>query len=182
DLSTANSNVMYQLGVRHTMRPSTTIVIAEDNFYAVPFDVTTLIIRRYRHLGDDIGYSEVVRFRKELAMAIQQATSGDAPSAPDSPVYKYLPELIPPTMPGDANVDRVETPAPRGAAAPVDDAVSAILQEAKGAKKKGDFLSAKRLFAFVRATMKTEDPYIIQELALVTYKSRVPTPQAALEE
>jgi tetratricopeptide (TPR) repeat protein len=33
-----------------------------------------------------------------------------------------------------------------------------------------------------KESKKPEDPYIIQQLALVTYKSKQPTPQAALEE
>ena len=182
DLSTATANVMYELGVRHTMRPYTTIVIAEDNLYSVPFDVTAVKIRRYKHLGDDIGYSEVVRFRRELTEAIVEATSGDSPPAPDSPVYMFLRELTPPTMSGTAALagDKGETRG--GDVAPVDDAISSRLRQADEAQKKGDFLTAKSLLTYVRGAMKTEDPYITQRLALVTYKSKHPTPQAALEE
>ncbi|MFL6282732.1 MAG: TRAFs-binding domain-containing protein, partial [Pyrinomonadaceae bacterium] len=42
--------------------------------------------------------------------------------------------------------------------------------------------TAKALLEYVRGAMKKEDPYVIQQLALVTYKSRLPTPLAALEE
>jgi hypothetical protein len=182
DISTANSNVMYQLGVRHTMRPFTTIVIAEDKFYAVPFDVTTLNIRRYAHLGEGIEFDEVIRFRNILTAAILELTSGDFPATPDSPVYMYLPELIPPTMPGDAAVDSVKSAARAGDAAPINDSLSKRLREAEDAQKKGEFLTAKRVLTYVREAMKTEDPHIIQQLALVTYKSKYPTVQAALEE
>ncbi len=182
DISTANSNVMYQLGVRHTMRPFTTIVIAEDKLYAVPFDVTVLKIRRYTHLGEGIAFDEVLRFRNILTAAILELTSGDAPPAPDSPVYMYLPQLIPPTMPSDAAVNSMKSAARGGDAAPVDDSLSKRLQEADDAQKTGDFLTAKSLLMYVRGAMKTEAPYIIQRLALVTYKSRFPTPLAALEE
>ena len=49
-------------------------------------------------------------------------------------------------------------------------------------------MTAKVLLARLRKKMKDaapdkpEDPYVIQRLALATYKSRVPTAQAALEE
>lgn len=38
DLSTSNANAIYELGVRHALRPHTTIVMAESNF-AFPFDL-----------------------------------------------------------------------------------------------------------------------------------------------
>ncbi len=38
DLSTTNANAIYELGVRHALRPHTTIVIAEKNF-KFPFDI-----------------------------------------------------------------------------------------------------------------------------------------------
>ena len=37
DLSTSNANAIYELGVRHALRPHTTIVMAESNF-KFPFD------------------------------------------------------------------------------------------------------------------------------------------------
>ena len=37
DLSTSNANAIYELGVRHALKPTTTIVIAENNF-SFPFD------------------------------------------------------------------------------------------------------------------------------------------------
>ena len=39
DLSTSNKNAFYELGVRHALRPYTTVVIAEDGIKAFPFDV-----------------------------------------------------------------------------------------------------------------------------------------------
>jgi hypothetical protein len=60
DLSTSNRNAFYELGVRHALRPYTTVVIAEEQMMkAAPFDVNHISIRSYRHLGEDIGYNEV---------------------------------------------------------------------------------------------------------------------------
>src|SRR5512145_3464740 len=44
DLSTANKNAFYELGVRHALRPYTTIVIAEDGLKP-PFDVNHVVVR-----------------------------------------------------------------------------------------------------------------------------------------
>ncbi len=44
DLSTSNLNAIYELGVRHALRPNTTIILAEREF-RYPFDITSLVIR-----------------------------------------------------------------------------------------------------------------------------------------
>lgn len=73
---------------------------------------------------------------------------------------------------------------------------SILMQQVDEAQKKGEFVKAKSLLSSVREMMKTklpvkpeyppteklEDPYIIQRLALITYKSKYPTEEAALKE
>lgn len=86
DLSTLNANALYELGVRHALRPYTTIVISEDKL-VYPFDLNHVVIHSYQHLGDAIDYEEVERFRKALDLVIQ--TVLDKNEA-DSPVYTYL--------------------------------------------------------------------------------------------
>ena len=168
DLSTASPSVLYQLGVRHALRPSTTIVMAEDQLYVLPFDVNSVVVRRYRHLGEDIGFAEVMRCRQELAVAMAAAMAGD-PSPVDSPVYTYLPSLTPP------GTTRIET-------TPAADSISERLLMADEAQRRGDFRTAKALLTIVRGAMKADEPSVIQRLALVTYKSKLPTEQEALEE
>src|SRR6188768_2669449 len=53
DLSTANANALYELGVRHALKPFTTIVISEDKL-VYPFDLNHIKITSYSHLGDAI--------------------------------------------------------------------------------------------------------------------------------
>src|SRR5678815_3829064 len=60
DLSTSNCNACYELGVRHALRPYTTIIIAESQF-KFPFDLGHIVIRQYKHLGEDVGFAEVMR-------------------------------------------------------------------------------------------------------------------------
>ena len=108
DLSTYNVNAAYELGVRYALRPRTTIVVAEEEFKN-PFDFGHIALRRYKHLGEDIGAREAVRFREELKGAIQEIL---AANRSDSPVYIYLPQLAPPQMAA------VQAPAPAPTAAP----------------------------------------------------------------
>ena len=41
DLSTSNANALYELGVRHALRPHATIIMAEKQF-EIPFDLNHL--------------------------------------------------------------------------------------------------------------------------------------------
>src|SRR5262249_21110968 len=50
DLSTANLNAMFELGVRHAFKPRSTIILAEKQFSS-PFDVNHIVIHKYEHLG-----------------------------------------------------------------------------------------------------------------------------------
>jgi hypothetical protein len=191
DLSTANKNAFYELGVRHALRPYTTIVICEDGAKSFPFDVNHVLIRQYHHMGEGIDYGEVERFRADLTKAISDVLGKD-PRPKDSPVYTFLHHLNPPAL----------AEAMRGVAAEVAKAAPVVAATGSGsgvvyrelmdqvdeAQKEGDFVTAKALLSRLRkklreaAPERPEDPYLVQRLALVTYKSRQPTPQAALEE
>jgi hypothetical protein len=93
DLSTANVNTIYELGMCHALRPRGTIVVAENGF-RFPFDVSHMKIRSYEHMGADVGRREAERFKNDLKKAIEEVQiEGDQP---DSPLYSYLPALKPP--------------------------------------------------------------------------------------
>src|SRR6266513_4590790 len=87
DLSTSNRNAVYELGVRHALRPYTTVIIAEEQMMKSPFfDLNHIVIRQYRHLCEDIGVSEARRFTSELTDAIRQIMAIESTSRWDSPV------------------------------------------------------------------------------------------------
>src|SRR3954463_1806570 len=70
DLSTANPNALYELGIRHALRPSTTVVISENKL-PYPFDLNHVLITNYTHLGDAIDFDEVMRFREILGQNLR---------------------------------------------------------------------------------------------------------------
>ncbi len=195
DLSTSNKNAFYELGVRHALRPFTTVVISEDGIKTFPFDVNHIAVRQYHHLGEDIGFDEVMRFRQLLTQAIVEITKKD-PRPKDSPVYTFLNGLTPPALAAvvqaavQAAVETGPKPAsePEGAPKAVDPTHSVLMQQVDDAQKRGDFVTAKSLLGVIRGMMKAqapnrpEDPYVIQRLALITYKSKFPTEEAALRE
>jgi hypothetical protein len=195
DLSTSNKNAFYELGVRHALRPFTTVVISEDGAKTFPFDINHVVVRQYHHLGEDIGFDEVMRFRKLLTDAIVEIQKVN-PRQSDSPVYTFLNGLTPPTLAAvkaaaaeaTRSVEALETPQSFSGPAPEAPTISLMMQQVDEAQAKGDFIAAKSFLTFVRGMMKAqapsrpEDPYIIQRLALLTYKSKHPTEEAALKE
>jgi tetratricopeptide (TPR) repeat protein len=203
DLSTFNRNALYELGVRHALRPYTTVVIAEDGIKTFPFDVNHVVVRQYRHLGEDIGYEEALRFQRLLTDAINAVLS-QTPPAKDSPVYSFIAELTPPAraaaiaqanlQAGLVSVERgpaSAAPATTGAADQQTrdaDTHSALMRAAAAAHARGDFTSAKALFrtALNRMTkngvITADGVYVVQRLALVTYKSKQPSEKEALKE
>src|SRR4051794_2574059 len=76
DLSTSNANAIYELGVRHALRPQTTIVMAEKEF-AFPFDLAHLSILKYEHLGSDIGATEARKVSEALRQRLNAIAAKD---------------------------------------------------------------------------------------------------------
>ena len=182
DLSTYNVNAAFELGVRYGLRPHSTIVIAEKSFTS-PFDMNHVVIRRYEHLGPDLGSMEAERFRKDLRAAVAEIVG--QPKT-DSPVYTFLHKLRPPAL-----EDEVER------------AVEAVVAAAPAADVKGDDHNAKFLLDMALAKinpppgqpsdfagaisnlrdlqkLRPNDPFITHQLALATYKSKQPSPREAL--
>ena len=175
DISTSNVNAFYELGVRHALRPYTTITIAEDKM-VFAFDISHLAIRKYQHLGDGIDFGEVMRMRTEITAAIQAIL--DKPQS-DSPVYTFFTDLEPPVR---RQIEKaVAQSAPAAAQEAANMTISDLMTDANAAMDKSDFVSAKALMASVRR-MIPNDPYVVQRLALATYKAKLPSPLQALED
>lgn len=190
DLSTYNVNAAFELGVRYGLRPYATIIVAEEGFKN-PFDVGHIVIRRYKHLGEDIGAKEARRFRDDLKQAIKAIL---ADSKTDSPVYTFLHWLSPPReeqakVAADAlKTAAVGTAGVRGLgdvrqkeaeAEPAVHSAKASLDAALAKIAASDFVAACGLMEEVHK-QRPNDTFIVQQLALATYKAKLPTPEAAL--
>ncbi len=170
DLSTYNANAFYELGVRHALRPRTTIAIAENELQP-PFDANHTIIHKYEHLGKDIGYDEVIRFKKELIDTINNILEN---KETDSPVYTYLKQLKPPIFEeeDDQSTENRENSK---------ESLGNIIEKAINAMDDDDFLRAKGMFKYA-LSIDPNNEYIIQKLVLATYKSKYPDHITALNE
>ena len=168
DVSTLNANALYELGVRHALRPNTTIVISEDQT-KYPFDLNHTVIFKYEHLGKDIGVTEAIRFKKELKSLVQAILKKQKN---DSPVYTYLPKLKPPVFTGEELELITEKPKNQVS-------LSELISDAENAKNNNDFQVAILLYKAC-LTFEQQNVFLRQRLALVTYKSGKPNPKRAL--
>jgi len=221
DLSTANLNATYELGVRHALRPCTTVVISENKL-AYPFDVNHIAITSYALLDGGIDFEEVDRFRNVLKDKLSSVLKNPKP---DSPVYTFLnlnpPSIIAAAAAGaaigaavglaaappaaaaaaagaaiGAAVGLAAAPpaaATRGVTAIDETSLSQLIEDGEQAIKDSEFSSARKNFAkALDLTRKSQcdqggnlppqNPYLIQRLALATYKSKKPDPISALNE
>jgi len=193
DLSTANVNAFYELGIRHALRRRTTIVISEDKL-AYPFDLNHIKITSYTHLGEAIDYEEVERFRQVLGDTIDTVLNIDEP---DSPVYSNLHELAPPFI--QQNGTRPVSPLRMVIKDnPVDEVIqvdaghhpdnptlSVLVEQGEVALQNRDYEDAKALFdTALKLTFDdaNTNPYLIQRLAFATYKAKIPDVITALND
>ncbi|MBV8279870.1 MAG: DUF4071 domain-containing protein [Verrucomicrobia bacterium] len=86
DLTTANANVFYELGVRHAVRPASTVLL-----YAgasrMPFDVEPLRALPYKIEATGMP-AEPEKAKEVLINRLREAVN--APDAKDSPLYQLL--------------------------------------------------------------------------------------------
>jgi hypothetical protein len=195
DISTANPNALYELGVRHALRPFSTIVIKELDGKFI-FDLNHLATLQYKHLGEDIGSREASLKSAKLHELIQAVLSKQEP---DSPVYTYLAGLSVPTMTSSAFKHAVAE------AKVQSDSMAFALEQARSATQRGDSAGARDAFRRAydlqlrghgqdslilglahelpaQGRPCQSDPYLVQQLALHTYKAKQPSEVAALYE
>jgi tetratricopeptide (TPR) repeat protein len=85
DLTSANANVFYELGLRHAVRPGSTVLVFAEGMGQLPFDVAPLRALPYR-LGPDGAPADVASARDALAARLEAAR--DQPT--DSPVFQMV--------------------------------------------------------------------------------------------
>jgi len=175
DLSTSNLNAIYELGVRHALRPNTTIILAEREF-RYPFDITSLVIRPYTHLGAGIDAEDAEVARKTLVEALEHLT---AETEPDSPVYTFIPTLNAPFL-GDApaGADAADGETTSGAAN--EQTLGVLMDTFLDARASEDWAVAIALLGSIKA-LKPSDAFVVQQLAVATYKNKLPDVATSLD-
>lgn len=169
DLSTDNVNAAYELGVRHALRPFSTIVMKEEEGH-LHFDLNHVRTFRYRHLGEDIGAREARRAIAELKDMIKKVT---VEQKKDSPVYTFLPLLRHPQMSSEEFKELIEETKAAG------EDLSALVTEGKKAMSESRFVDAECAFSLAHQK-RPDEAYLVQQLALAAYKGAQPSKISAL--
>lgn len=172
DISTYNPNALYELGIRHAVRPFSTIILKERSG-KIPFDLDHNRIFQYTHLGEDIGADESARCRKELEELIQHIQKVEQI---DSPLYEYLNDVHPPTLPPEEYKQII------GELADKEERIFAIVERAKHLFAYENDAKQAAIYWNRAHKIVPNEPYFIQQLALCTYKSKHPSEQTALTD
>jgi hypothetical protein len=85
DLTTANANVFYELGVRHSVRPWSTILLFAAGGTQLPFDVAPLRAIPYR-LSPDGKPTDTAEVRAAITARLVEARNAST----DSPIFQLV--------------------------------------------------------------------------------------------
>jgi tetratricopeptide (TPR) repeat protein len=171
DISTFNPNAIYELGIRHAVRPCSTIVIKEEEG-RIPFDLDHTRTFHYKHLGEDIGADEAKRCQRELTEKIKRVT---ADSFVDSPLYDFIKGIKPPQIPQAEYQNIINDMAER------ESHIFAVVEKAKHHMLQDEFVEAAKLWEKAADAAPSED-YFLQQQALSIYKSKSPSEATALAD
>ncbi len=184
DISTGNVNAVYELGVRHALRPHSTIIMQEDQA-AFHFDLSHISTFTYRHLGSDLPARDAKEKKDALEKLIRTII---ATPTRDSPVYEFLNGLGEPMMSEGDYSNLLTVVEERG------DDLQQLIAKGKTAKKNEDLAMAAEAFgeAVEMIRRKAEDSddsvgqseadFVTQQYALATYKAKLPDEHEALEK
>lgn len=171
DISTGNVNAVYELGVRHALRPNSTIIMVEDEG-RLYFDLNHVSTFRYNHIGFDIAAREARRASAALGDLIASVMVS---KQPDSPVYTFLPRLQRPRLTDEQFADLLDD------AEAAQTRLAGLMHRAQMFSDTSRHADAKETLKLA-AVMKPGEPFILQQLAVATYKAKVPTLSVALFE
>lgn len=172
DITTMNENAIYELGIRHALKPfSTIIMMQESEKTVIPFDINHCRILTYKEIGETLDENEIT----EIKTLLKKFVKASEEQKPDSPLYTYLPNITPPTLSDEEFLDLVQLVKEN------EENISSLVDKAEILKNEGRFndsiLEWKKLHELLPA-----NDYVVQQLALVQYKSKFPNETMALDE
>src|SRR6266849_5816666 len=92
DITGANPNVFYELGIRHALRPRSTVILFREGT-VIPFDIA--LVRGLSYKTD--GSGEPVETEASVGAIAEQLHSARDNPHPDSPIFQLL-DVIPHTL------------------------------------------------------------------------------------
>lgn len=171
DISTYNPNALYELGIRHAAKPFSTIIMKEEEG-SIAFDLNHIKIFKYKHLGEDIGKSEAERCIDQLKKLIETVTSN---TKIDSPLFEFIGSIKP------HSIDPEEYKSIIRDLTEISTSIYTIVEHARNEMDSGNFTEAKKLWQRA-CELVTNESYFVQQMALATYKSELPSKAVALTD
>lgn len=172
DLSTLNPNALYELGVRHALKPFTTIMIGESSLFGdkskgipsrLPFDLNHYVVLPYQHSGDQITPEAKADFHSRLEKLVHHIRDKQQP---DSPVFDNLPTHDAFTK---AEIRMLKDDMQES------ESLHALLEKAEQLKAENKTAEALDLFCEAKKIVSKyqhhADEYILQRIVLCRYKS-----------
>lgn len=101
DITTLNPNAIYELGIRHALKPYSTIIMSSEDTI-LPFDFNHQ--RIFRYSIDDLHKTEKLNVKKEQLKKLIKSTLRNLDNGTelnDSPFYEYVKYIDAPTLPTD---------------------------------------------------------------------------------
>lgn len=169
DISTYNPNAVYELGTRHVLKPYSTIIIKEDES-KIPFDINHSRTLSYKHLGNEISAAEAKKCVRELKELITSITENPLV---DSPLYSFIPKIKQPVL-LEKDLNEII-----GDLRNNENTIYSLTEKAKDLMKENKFTEAAETWKKLSEKTKNEY-YYIQQQALCTYKSKMPSKIQAL--
>lgn len=171
DISTYNPNAIYELGVRHAVKPFYTVIL-KDKDGNIPFDLRHTSIMEYRQIEKCIDVEEAERcinMLKGIIRGIERRREND------SPFYQYIKSVEPPKMAQEELDELIKELANEH------ESIFGIVEEAKRLKKNKEFGKASQYWKKA-SEQKPSEAYYIQQQALCRYKSKEPSELLALSD
>jgi len=169
DISTYNPNAIYELGVRHAVKPYSTIIIKEEDSN-IAFDISHNKILSYKHLGNEISNAEAIKSVRELKALIITVTENPLI---DSPLYTFIPKVAQPMLSEEDYNEII------GELKEKEDSIYALMEKAKELMKQNNFILASEKWEKLNRMVENEI-YFVQQQALCVYKSKMPVSLVAL--
>jgi len=105
DITTLNPNALYELGIRHALKPFSTIIMKEKTG-KIPFDLDHSRFLLYKEIGEYLDEIEIKDIKESLGNFVKSSEC----SKIDSPFYTFLPGIKPPHL--DVMTSKINTTSP----------------------------------------------------------------------
>lgn len=171
DVTTFNPNAVYELGVRHAVKPYSTIIMM-DSASTIPFDINHCRIIQYKNEGLFMDVEEVERVKTKLSSIINDILANPHT---DSPLYTYIKGVDCPQLP-QAEFDAIITDL-----AKEEVCLYAIVEKAQRLREEEKWEEA-LMFWSKAVEKKPKEEYYLQQKAYCTYMAKLPSPEIAYND